>query len=257
MPSSNSKALSTFCGMDVDKCNVKLLYEYIGTKGHPMVPFQINYKATDEPVKSGDITLYPRNVTAVPCNEGLTNDTAGCSCQDCNAACSPPPPDPIPPKPWTVLGVDGMFFLMFCCFGVFLVAFGSHQVWYHIVLLDGFNMDGAICASETAGGRKEKQQQQQPPTKSPPPLPTINLSDIGFLERLGATSERHLTNGFRRWGTLAATHPIRVLVTCAVVTVVLASGLALFQVTTDPVQLWSAPDSRARTEKNYFDSNFA
>ena len=30
----------------------------------------------------------------------------------------------------------------------------------------------------------------------------------------------------------------------------------MFQVTTDPVELWSAKDSRARTERDYFDSHF-
>lgn len=28
------------------------------------------------------------------------------------------------------------------------------------------------------------------------------------------------------------------------------------QITTDPVELWAAPNSRSRQEKTYFDSNF-
>ena len=35
-----------------------------------------------------------------------------------------------------------------------------------------------------------------------------------------------------------------------------SSGLVFIQVTTDPVDLWSAPDSQARREKDYFDTHF-
>ena len=35
-----------------------------------------------------------------------------------------------------------------------------------------------------------------------------------------------------------------------------SSGLVFIQVTTDPVDLWSAPGSQARLEKEYFDTHF-
>uniref|UniRef100_A0A673B615 SSD domain-containing protein n=1 Tax=Sphaeramia orbicularis TaxID=375764 RepID=A0A673B615_9TELE len=35
-----------------------------------------------------------------------------------------------------------------------------------------------------------------------------------------------------------------------------SSGLIYMRITTDPVELWSSPDSQARQEKNYFDSHF-
>jgi Niemann-Pick C1 protein len=37
---------------------------------------------------------------------------------------------------------------------------------------------------------------------------------------------------------------------------VLAGGLKFYKVTKDPVDLWSAPNSRARKEKDLFDSKF-
>lgn len=37
----------------------------------------------------------------------------------------------------------------------------------------------------------------------------------------------------------------------------LAYGIVYLKVTVDPVELWAAPESRSRLEKNYFDKNFS
>jgi Niemann-Pick C1 protein len=36
----------------------------------------------------------------------------------------------------------------------------------------------------------------------------------------------------------------------------LSHGIMYMRVTTDPVELWAAPTSRARTEREFFDSHF-
>lgn len=41
-----------------------------------------------------------------------------------------------------------------------------------------------------------------------------------------------------------------------ILVVTLSSGLVYMRITTDPVELWSSPESQARQEKNYFDSHF-
>lgn len=38
--------------------------------------------------------------------------------------------------------------------------------------------------------------------------------------------------------------------------VALGHGIKYMQVTTNPVELWAAPNSRSRLERNYFDSHF-
>lgn len=35
-----------------------------------------------------------------------------------------------------------------------------------------------------------------------------------------------------------------------------SSGILFIKITTDPVNLWAAPNSRARQEKDYFDKHF-
>ena len=42
----------------------------------------------------------------------------------------------------------------------------------------------------------------------------------------------------------------------AVVVVAFATGLMHIELTTDPIQLWSAPDSQARREKDFHDKYF-
>ena len=46
------------------------------------------------------------------------------------------------------------------------------------------------------------------------------------------------------------------LLASAVVVAALATGLMSVELTTDPVELWSAPNSRAREEKDFHDKHF-
>ena len=50
--------------------------------------------------------------------------------------------------------------------------------------------------------------------------------------------------------------PFKVLLSAAIVVAVFATGLMYIELTTDPVQLWSAPNSRARKEKDFHDKYF-
>lgn len=42
----------------------------------------------------------------------------------------------------------------------------------------------------------------------------------------------------------------------AIVVIVFSAGLKSIKLTTDPVELWSAPNSRARQEKDFHDTHF-
>lgn len=48
----------------------------------------------------------------------------------------------------------------------------------------------------------------------------------------------------------------QVLVLSVILVGVLSAGIKGIQLTTDPVELWSAPNSRARQEKNFHDAHF-
>lgn len=68
--------------------------------------------------------------------------------------------------------------------------------------------------------------------------------------------ETSLEMVFRRWGTFCAKNPVKIIVAGLVLGAVFSVGIVMFEVTTSPVKLWSAENSRARQEKNYFDSHF-
>jgi hypothetical protein len=57
-------------------------------------------------------------------------------------------------------------------------------------------------------------------------------------------------------GLLCAQRPYLVLLLGLIIIGGLSSGLRKFQVTIDPVQLWSAKSSIARQQKDYFDRHF-
>ena len=74
--------------------------------------------------------------------------------------------------------------------------------------------------------------------------------------RLGARVEHYIEVAFAKWGFLCARYPKSVIACCVIICAVCIGGLAKFTVITNPVDLWSSPNSRARQEKDYFDDNF-
>lgn len=51
-------------------------------------------------------------------------------------------------------------------------------------------------------------------------------------------------------------HPAVVIVGSLVLVLASSGGLVYMRITTDPVELWSAPSSQARQERDYFNSHF-
>lgn len=54
-----------------------------------------------------------------------------------------------------------------------------------------------------------------------------------------------------------ASNPWLVILLACWVVIALGHGAFQLQVTTDPVEIWAAPSSRARLEKDFFESRFA
>ena len=56
--------------------------------------------------------------------------------------------------------------------------------------------------------------------------------------------------------SVCACHPWKVMGIGLIVAISQCVGILFWQITTDPVDLWAAPNSRSRMEKNYYDENF-
>ncbi|VDN08922.1 unnamed protein product [Dibothriocephalus latus] len=79
---------------------------------------------------------------------------------------------------------------------------------------------------------------------------------ISCYSKIGATIQYGISWFFQRQGALVARFPLLTLAAVCVVLTVLFCGFTRFRVTTDPIELWSDPSSRARLEKDYFDKQF-
>uniref|UniRef100_A0A8C1VT95 NPC1 like intracellular cholesterol transporter 1 n=1 Tax=Cyprinus carpio TaxID=7962 RepID=A0A8C1VT95_CYPCA len=84
----------------------------------------------------------------------------------------------------------------------------------------------------------------------------ISPKDVTCSDKASLATQEFLGSLFQTWGTIMARYPLIVLPVCLVVVLVFAVGIKDIELTTDPVQLWSAPQSRAMREKAFHDANF-
>ncbi|XP_063417438.1 NPC intracellular cholesterol transporter 1-like [Mytilus trossulus] len=259
MPSANERAITVFCGHPADQCTIKNWLQYMGdtTNGH--TPFDINFNITDTPItpNTTNTTFYPMDVTTSLCNETALNKSA-CSCQDCTLSCAPLPPFPKPPKPATILGFDAWYFIMCILYIIFVLFFGTYGLCYNIIHRNAFGIKQKKYDSieERPAGRTGSINGHGQSRKKKLSAPLVEEKDINCLEKIGAAVEKFLRNIFLTWGLFVARRPVIVIVLGVLIAGALSAGLYFFKVTTNPVELWSAKNSRARTEKDYFDSHF-
>ncbi|XP_071519627.1 NPC intracellular cholesterol transporter 1-like [Panulirus ornatus] len=228
MPSANEKAMSVMCGgWGAHYCTGHRWFDFMGSSKNGYAPFQINY-IYDE---STNTTYKPFNKTVIPCSRAVSNESRACSCVDCEASCPKPPVLPQPLQPFTIFGVDGLEVVMAL---IFLFIASLFTTVYICLLCRTQSVD--IAVSTTTGSSWS--------------------DEPSCMEKVGSWVDDSLENFFTAWGTVFAEHPWTVLIVAALLTVGLSLGIIFLQVTTDPVELWAAPHSRSRIEKEYFDKNF-
>lgn len=73
----------------------------------------------------------------------------------------------------------------------------------------------------------------------------------------GIWLEEKIQKAFISWGHFVYKRPIVIMILSLFVCIFLSSGLLLnFDVTTNPVDLWVSPYSRARQDMEYFNKHF-
>ena len=260
-PQASNRVVDIMCG-GTDNCNPSLWLKYLGdpTENHNS-PFPMEYVIGSKNVSSG---IKPREYDFLPCN--ATDPRYQCSCADCGThdLCPDPPKPPAHQFPQTeviysVLGV-GLFlslliFIASMAAGIYLCVrdlTSSKEGYVKIKDDSPTSSVGSINADDV--------NVNMPAPPSPPPPRSIFCSVCDVFGNL----ENYIKTVFYYWGRFVATYwylvigiGIGVVLLLMGLTVVLDRTHALpFTITTDPVKLWSAPDSRARQEKNYFDANF-
>ncbi|CAG4956215.1 unnamed protein product [Parnassius apollo] len=266
MPSSNQLALDMMCGQwGAAYCTPQRWFDFMGDASGAFVPFQINYISGDQPADG----FTPYSPPTRPCNVGIKG-SPGCSCLDCAASCPAPPPRPPPPRPFSIHGADGYAVVMAIVFLIFTTLFlgGVFCCNQRENIVDGW----ARGAEARRGGGPETSplhshrssvasDTNQEMATNPTAIgwtveQTDGAGEATFFERLGAETETKMEDFFQWWGCHMASRPWLVLFFGLCLVVGLGHGIKYMQVTTNPVELWAAPHSRSRVERNYFDSHF-
>nr|XP_020748933.1 Niemann-Pick C1-like protein 1 [Odocoileus virginianus texanus] len=226
IPAAAALAVGSMCGVYGSAlCNAQRWLNFQGDTSNGLAPLDITFHLW-EPSQAEGSVIQPLNDEVVPCNQSQGNGAAACSCQDCAASC-PVIAQPQALDPTFRLGrMEGSLALIIilCCLFVLLTAFLMRPL-----------------LAEWCRGK----------SKTPKAKASISLA-----HRLSLSTHTLLSRWFQCWGTWVASWPLTILAVSVVVVVALAGGLAFIELTTDPVELWSAPNSLARREKAFHDKYF-
>lgn len=233
-PEMGVPAIEMLCGPWGASCTPQRLFDYFGHNS--FAPFDINYKyinetdaedltvpnAYDEPVE-----VAPYNISTIPCS--TNNISYFCLCMDCSESCPPLPDDP-PIEGYTMVGAVTLFtFIM--------------------ILL--FCISVALTVYISCLYRNSKQPQRRDSDIDEEPYKEPSCTDA-----LSALLEIKIRNGCVSLARGVAKYPVTVIICCLVFCTALAIGMTQLVITTDPVGLWAAPNSRSLREKIYFDEQF-
>uniref|UniRef100_A0A452HBC3 SSD domain-containing protein n=1 Tax=Gopherus agassizii TaxID=38772 RepID=A0A452HBC3_9SAUR len=228
IPATGGYAIAAMCGKyGATLCTSQRWLDFQGDSSNGLAPLDIDFQLVPTNGVIGE-GIVPLNGKTWRCGEAVSADGEPCSCLDCAESCpqiSTPTPQP---PPFKVGSLDGVLFVCCLLFCLLTMLFGAFLVWR------------CIFRSKQASGKGQQRQRDQ----------------MRRSERLSQATHRVLGEMFQRWGTMVASHPVLVILISAVVVIGLSCGMVFIQLTTDPVELWSSPDSQARQEKDFYDQNF-
>uniref|UniRef100_A0A671VJB9 NPC1 like intracellular cholesterol transporter 1 n=1 Tax=Sparus aurata TaxID=8175 RepID=A0A671VJB9_SPAAU len=228
IPATGGFAIGTMCGpYGATQCTPQYWYDFQGDSSNGLAPLDIDFKLINEGNTTGlPAGVVPYNGRALKCNETTPTEGEACSCQDCTESCQMIQISPTT-SPFTLLGADGYLVVSIILFCLLTFAF----LLYLFV----------ACFLRS---RNDVNQ------------PLIDPAEVTCTDRNSLVAQAFLSSKFQFWGTLMATYPLTVLLLSAVVVAVFSAGLKSIELTTDPVELWSATNSRARMEKEFHDTTF-
>ena len=213
--------------------------KFLGDKKLLGSPFQMNFP---RPNKTEFPDMKEMDKKAYPCN--TTDEKYRCACLDCGSTC-PELPEVAEAKHCYVGLLPCLSFAVIIVYSVFL---------------------GLLCIA--VAGHVAYQKHSKHKNERLRLLQDIEPSDdedegdivhnVGMLDR---PTKHYFINtacdkAFSRLGYVCARFPLITIFTSLLVVVLMSLGWLRFQVETDPVRLWVAPDSAAAQEKMFFDENF-
>ncbi|XP_059499854.1 NPC1-like intracellular cholesterol transporter 1 [Stegostoma tigrinum] len=231
IPSTGGYAISPMCGKyGAALCNAERWLRFQGDSSNGLAPLDIHFVLVP-PISNGSTPgpgpgggIVPYDGAFHRCDQPSGPGGQACSCLDCVESCPALPPPPPPPGPWMLGQMDGPLALG-------LILFTGAVLLFACLL---------FLLRQWPGGH-EKNEAPKVTCTGPPP---------------STSTQQKLSWVFQVWGTAVARHPVPVLLASCAAVAVLSCGLVFVKLTTDPVELWSAPDSQARSEKAFHDAQF-
>ncbi|CAB1320074.1 unnamed protein product, partial [Coregonus sp. 'balchen'] len=248
IPATGGYAIATMCGRYGSAlCTAQRWYDFQGDSSNGLAPLDIDFRLIPEGVTEGiPDGVVPYAGRALGCNEMTPTGAEVCSCQDCQASC-PVMPSPQPPAgPFTIGGMDGYLVLCVIVLCVLILAFLLFVLSTYLL-----RKEEGKDSEKGKGKGKGMDKNGNNVTER-----LIEPWEVTCTDKNSLATQEFLGSAFQAWGTLIASHPLKVLLASAVVIAAFATGLMHIELTTDPVQLWSAPNSRARMEKDFHDKYF-
>ncbi|PPJ53633.1 hypothetical protein CBER1_00829 [Cercospora berteroae] len=219
--------------------NYTQMLKFLGDK-KPFVgsPFQINFPRPNEQFEK----MHPILDDSTPCN--TTDERYRCACVDCAAAC-PALPEVTETKQCHVGLLPCLSFAVVLIYSVFVA----------LLVLALF---GHAAAAKRRRSKNERLQLLQDASPSDDEDEGDMVHGAASLDR---PTKQYFVNTycdriFSNLGRACAKFPGITIGTCVIVVGLLCIGWVRFDVETDPVKLWVAPDSDAAVEKRFFDENF-
>ncbi|KAJ8400104.1 hypothetical protein AAFF_G00401430 [Aldrovandia affinis] len=235
IPATGGFAIATMCGRyGATLCTPQRWLDFQGDTSNGLAPLDIDFRIIAEgaPVPPG---IVPYAGTALRCNETTVTGGKACSCQDCAESCPAMAPPPPPPPPFLIGELDGVLVLCLMAFATVSVAFLSFLAMRHFQPKGKGRGHGNGKKEVEANGTDRNSnhvssaQDKNSTHVSSAQDRAIDPSEVTCTDRNSLATQEVLGSLFHTWGTLMARHPLK---------------------------LWSAPNSRARREKDFHDSHF-
>lgn len=262
---TNNKVISSLmCGVHQDDCNSSLWLNFMGDPDldYGKAPFKMNYILSSHPYNA---TMAPLTFTLNECDN--TSSEYACNCADCPSPklCPPVPEASVGFPYWIVsvsIAVFGFLISLFMCSSLYMciaIGYFLRTGRHHHSQLPSEDEQKHCEESEekvefsesTASSINGDSSSSQPHQKE-----VDSCGPCSAMAQVGAWMEYTIQSIFYKWGLIASRFSYVVIPAVLLLCGVFVTGVYFFEVTTDPVELWSAPSSRARVEKNYFDNNF-
>lgn len=244
--------------------------KFLGDEKDLGSPFQINFPSTFPP-QITHLDPVPRNCA--------DNDLASrCTCIDCPTVCHALPEVPTPgQEPTCHVGLlNCLSFVLILAYSLAIASFlfgyllqvtirRRREKRYERMALSADAASSTLSPRLHSGGlvgamslsHDQEESVRASSTESRPLGRGVSL-----LDPIGASQPRQyrlntmLRRGFYRVGLWAASSPFLTLSLVFTVVGLLNLGWKKFDIETDPVRLWVAPDSESKVQKEFFDEHF-